>query len=159
VDRFLASQAVALTLAGLPALYCHSLVGSGNDLEGVRRTGAARAINREKLDLEEVTARLRRPGTRRNLVMGGLRRMIAARRRLTAFHPSGGQRVLDLDPRVLAVERTPPGDPEPVLALVNLSGERVALRPGRPWRRDVLSGGTVHGETDLGPYQAAWLIR
>lgn len=163
--RFLASQAVALTLAGLPALYYHSLVGSGNDQEGVRRTGTARAINREKLDLERLAAELGQPGSRRSLVMGGLKRLLSVRRELPAFHPSGSQRVLELDRRVLAVERTPPEGPErpsargPVLALINMSGKQVSLRPGHPCKRDVLSGTRFDGEIHLEPYQVVWLTR
>ncbi|MEW6650048.1 MAG: alpha-amylase family glycosyl hydrolase, partial [Chloroflexota bacterium] len=48
VSRFLTAYAVLLSLAGLPAIYVHSLLGSRGWIEGVARTGMNRSINREK---------------------------------------------------------------------------------------------------------------
>ncbi len=52
IARFLASQAVALALPGVPAVYIHSLLGSRNWTAGVEETGQARTINREKLSAD-----------------------------------------------------------------------------------------------------------
>ena len=38
--RFLCSQAVALAMKGIPAIYFHSLCGTPNDLEGYKKTKA-----------------------------------------------------------------------------------------------------------------------
>ncbi|NDJ62154.1 MAG: sugar phosphorylase, partial [Chloroflexi bacterium] len=40
-----------------------------------------------------------------------------------AFHPLGGQRVLELGPAVFAVERTSPDGTERVLAIHNVTGD------------------------------------
>jgi sucrose phosphorylase len=167
-DRFAASQALALSLAGLPALYYHSLVGSGNDQEGVRKTGVNRAINREKLNVAAVEEELRRPGSQRSLVFERLSRLLQVRRTLRAFHPQGGQRVLDMGPGIFAMERTAPGDSagghgsagsgDHVLVLINMSEQTVDVRAGRPWRRDALSGEGAGGSVELGPYQVRWLV-
>ena len=55
VKRFTASQAIALSLSGIPALYYHSIIGSRNYREGVKKTGSNRTINREKVYIENVT--------------------------------------------------------------------------------------------------------
>src|SRR5690606_38772488 len=54
VRRFLVSQAVMLALAGMPAVYIHSLLGSRNDQAGVARTGHNRSINRARLDADSI---------------------------------------------------------------------------------------------------------
>lgn len=54
VSRFLASQAIMLSLAGVPGIYFHSLFGARNCYKCVEQTGRARSINREKFFLEEV---------------------------------------------------------------------------------------------------------
>jgi glucosylglycerate phosphorylase len=50
IDRFIATQAVMLSLAGLPGIYIHSLFGSSNCVDCVQETGRARSINRQKFD-------------------------------------------------------------------------------------------------------------
>jgi sucrose phosphorylase len=47
VDRFIAAQAIMLSLSGLPGIYFHSMFGSRGWLEGVKQTGHNRTINRE----------------------------------------------------------------------------------------------------------------
>ncbi|GIQ61615.1 sucrose phosphorylase [Paenibacillus cisolokensis] len=47
VSRFLAAQTILLSLAGVPGIYVHSLLGSRSDLKGVEATGRYRSINRE----------------------------------------------------------------------------------------------------------------
>ena len=44
--RFLASQAIMLSLAGVPGVYVHSLFGSRNCQSCVAATGQSRSINR-----------------------------------------------------------------------------------------------------------------
>ena len=54
VDRFMAAQAIMLSLAGVPGIYFHSLFGSRGWLEGVKETGRNRTINRQKCDRGDV---------------------------------------------------------------------------------------------------------
>ena len=48
IARFILAHAVLLTFPGVPAIYIQSILGSGNDYEGVKRLGYNRAINRKK---------------------------------------------------------------------------------------------------------------
>lgn len=157
VHRFVASQAVAMSLAGVPALYYHSLVGSRNYYEGVERTGVNRAINREKLQLKRVKGELSERGSRRELVYSALTRLLRERRKHRAFHPEGPQTVLNLNRQVFAVERQSPDGSEKILSIINLSDEPVYLRPKFRGRVDLITGTTLEKQIDLEPYGIRWL--
>jgi len=128
VRRFLLSQSIALVLQGMPAIYMHSLVGSRNWQEGVRKTGHLRSINREKLDLDELERELDEAGSRRAQVFAGYAAMIRRRREEKAFHPNAGQNILDLGEAVFAVRRTSADGTEVISALHNVTGERQEVR-------------------------------
>jgi len=159
VPRFLASQAVALSLPGVPALYIGSLLGSRNWQEGVERTGAPRAINREKLALDDVERELADPGSLRARVFSGLTRLLAVRTAQPAFHPGAAMEVLALDPGCLALWRR--GSGQSLLCLINVSDRPVALSLPAKARgmADLLDGPApdARGRLTLGPYAVAWL--
>ena len=125
VARFLASQAVALVLPGVPAVYIHSLLGSRNWAAGVDATGQARTINREKLSADTIALELANPQTIRARVFQGYRKMIRIRVRQPAFHPGAGMQVHHLDDRVLAIQRL--CQDQTLYALTNLSSERLTI--------------------------------
>ncbi|NJL93722.1 MAG: DUF3459 domain-containing protein [Anaerolineae bacterium] len=136
VARFLLSQGVMLALAGVPAVYIHSLLGSHNDLAGMQQAGYPRAINRAVLDAKPLGAELATPGSFRAQVFERYRELIRIRRAQPAFHPNAAQAALDLGQAgVLALRRSAPQ--QTLLALFNFSGapQQVEL-PGAG--RDVL---------------------
>jgi sucrose phosphorylase len=157
VERFAASQAIAMSLAGVPALYYHSMVGSRNFHEGVEQTGIKRAINREKLQASSLRRELAAPGSRRSLVFETLSTLLKVRGKHRAFHPEGRQQILHLHPQVFAVERRSPDEREKLLALVNLSKRPVQVTPDFAGRTDTLSGRTREGPIDMAPYEILWL--
>ncbi|HAO00954.1 MAG TPA: alpha-amylase, partial [Halomonas sp.] len=63
IARFLCSQAIMLSLQGIPALYIHTLTGTLNDVEGVERSGRLRSINRRRWQLDELALLLESPST------------------------------------------------------------------------------------------------
>ncbi len=169
VPRFLASQAILLSLAGVPGIYVHSLFGSRNCHECFAATGQARSLNRHKFDLAEMEAVLADPRRHEGRVFEAYRRLLRLRRQEPAFHPAGGQQVLNLGPGVFAVLRTPPSDiGRPVLCLVSVSSrpQMVVLPAGLgvcgPWR-DLIAGAVYEMEANaaqmaLAPYQTCWLV-
>jgi sucrose phosphorylase len=159
VDRFIVSQAIALSIAGVPALYYHSLVGSRSFYRGVEKTGINRAINREKLDFGAVSAEINAEGTIRNLVMKKLRALIQTRRTLAAFHPQGKQRVLSFDPALFGLERESPDGEELLLVLINVSSRPVPIHLEHQCTEDAITGTHVSGRTVVNPYQILWLQR
>ncbi len=159
--RFLASQAVAQVLPGVPGVYIHSILGSRNWVQGVSATGRARTINREKLQEVSVAAALADGSSLRARIFFPYREMIKIRRSQPAFHPNADFAIVDLDPRVFAILRT--CQRQRLLAVTNVSGRNVAIDPFRsgirgPWH-DLVSGRRISGRADmtLGPYRYAWL--
>jgi glycosidase len=150
--RFLAAHAILLSMAGLAAIYVHSLFGSRNWGQGVAESGQYRAVNRQKFQRQELESDLAEDGSLRNQVFHGLRRLILARKGEAAFHPSGAQQVVATDPALFGLARTSPDDASRVLCLHNVSDQPrtyraglagLGFRPGVPLV-DLLSG-EVHG--------------
>jgi sucrose phosphorylase len=168
VARFVTSQAIMLSLAGVPGIYVHSLLGSRSWPEGVRETGRNRTINRQKLDYDTLVARLEDPGTLRHQVFNAYRVLLEARRSEPAFHPFAPQQVLTLGPSVFALHRTASGGSSQVLCLHSVSPDRQEVQVAVPqagvrggiWR-DLLSGEEYVADdrliVDLGPYGVRWL--
>ena len=140
VSRFLASQAIMLSLAGVPGIYAHSFFGSRNCQDCLVETGRARTINREKFQLAALEERLADTSQHHARVLDGMVRLLKIRQAKPAFHPNAGQRVLALDDRVFAVLRGEVGTPGAVLCLSNVSP--VAVR--------VVVSASLVGGTDMG---------
>jgi len=151
-QRFLASQAIMLSLAGVPGIYVHSLFGSRNCLSCAEETGRARSINREKLDYPALVRRLggpdggdgplvdpseelhgRDPEARRQAgIFAAYRRLLRIRSNQPAFHPSGPQQVLPAGGKgVLALQRTSPDGEQSMVCLVNVTPQpqSAAIQP------------------------------
>jgi glycosidase len=160
IRRFLASQAVALALPGVPGVYIHSVLGSRNWPEGVRKTGRARTINRRRLSVDPVVAQLSEAGCIRAEVFHPFHRMIRIRIRQPAFHPSAGMDLLHLDDRVFGIRRFCPT--QTLIALTNFSTDTLTIcLPGEDQHAatiDLLSGKRFHsGAVTLAAYETAWL--
>lgn len=141
--RFVASQAIVLAMPGVPAIYIQSLIGSRNDLAGVRATGRARSINRQRHELVDVEAAIDDAATLRSMVFHGILKLIGAREAETAFAPSAGFKVLHPDPRVFAIRRFAHGSDHDIVAVTNLTDDDLALNLAEKGEGfDVLSGET-----------------
>jgi sucrose phosphorylase len=168
VQRFIASQSIMLSLAGIPGIYVHSLIGSRSWPDGVAQTGRHRSINREKLERANLEQQMDDSDSLRYQVFRAYRRLLAARAAEPAFHPHGDQQVLELDERVFALLRTSPGGDHQVLCAHNVSAQVRSLRirpsdlnlPTGRWR-DLLSGQDYYVEEEntlsLPPYAVLWL--
>ena len=159
-EKFLASQSVQYALPGVPATYIHSLLGSRNWVEGVKETGRARTINREKLAVEQLTAELSDPQSFRARVFFPYLNLIKTRRQQSAFHPNADFEILQVDPRIFGIKRSSPN--QTIVALTNISSKPVSVSlaasvsNGRS--TDLISGETVETASfNLNPYQYAWL--
>ncbi len=166
VRRFLAAQAVMLSLVGLPGVYVHSLFGTSNWQDGVKQTGQNRSINRRKFAADELMITLSDPGSRQSRVFAGCRQLLLARKKSPAFHPHGAQLVMELNRQVFSILRISPDGLQVVLCLHNLSAQRQevdfkkshGLNSGT-WR-DLFSNACVDLSVDqivLDGYQVLWL--
>jgi sucrose phosphorylase len=121
VKRFAASRTISLVLKGVPGIYLHSLIGTRNDIEAVLATNSNRDINRAVIDEEAMTRALIDPLSKVSRINRELGRLVTIRTHKRAFHPFGGQKILDVVPEIFAVLRTSPDGGESILALINIS--------------------------------------
>jgi sucrose phosphorylase len=150
VKRFLVTQAIMLAMAGVPAVYVHSLLGSRNDIAGMEQGGRNRLINRAKLDVRVLEEQLADEATFRHQVFEGYRELLRLRARVKAFHPNSAQQGVDVgNPAVFALLRTA-ATGERVLALHNVTGQPQDFAPVGG-----LSG--ERGDKPLSPYEVRWL--
>ena len=161
--RFLCSQLMVLALQGIPAVYFHSLCATPNCHEEAARTGRARSINRRKYKELELRSILANPSGSARRVLNEYLRSVRLRAGIRAFHPEAAQRVLAVDPRIFAIERTHPASGARVLALSNCSAAEIecALPAGQATAlKDVLSGKLLAADAPvrLSAYQTVWLV-
>jgi glycosidase len=151
VTRGLAAHAILLSLVGVPAIYYHSLFGSGQDREGMEESGIARRINREVLDADRLIAEL--VSSRRSGMLEGLRHLLETRRTLPGLSPFATQTIERLDDRAFVVRRAA-GTGDELVAVVNVSDQRVSLDSLRGI--DVLTGRRI-ASLKLEPFEYVWL--
>jgi sucrose phosphorylase len=169
VRRFLASQVIMLSLAGVPGIYVHSLFGSRNCHACLEQTGRARSINREKFQRSEIESQLGDPTSITNRVFYGYTHLLRLRKEHPAFHPNAGQKIHQLDDSIFSLTRTSLDGRESILCLVNVTPEMQSLdvaldEIGLPRAKQL--GDLISGELaqikdgmlrlELDPYQSSW---
>jgi len=172
IRRFLASQAILLSLAGVPGIYIHSLFGSRNCQACFAESGRARSLNREKFHRRSLEAILADPATHQHRVFEGYRHLLRLRREHPAFHPAGEETILSLHDALFAVVRIAPAGDETLLCLINVSDSSHTIQidltagnlpPAMAWRD--LIGGDVYTPKNgqltihLPAYGVLWLTR
>jgi sucrose phosphorylase len=167
--RFQCSQAVALAMKGIPAVYFHSLCGTPNDLEGYKVTKRNRTVNRKKWAQDDLNQLLDDQETLPAQIFSWYSRTLRMRAGCPAFHPEAPQEILNFGSDLFAVRRDSTDGGLSVICLFNFTSEDSkvsdmsllsSLFPeGKA--RDLISGGEIAwGKKDaltLRPYQAVWL--
>ncbi|WGK69166.1 sugar phosphorylase [Candidatus Haliotispira prima] len=153
--KFLAAESILISMAGVPGIYVHSLLGSENWTEGMEQYGINRRINREKLDVDSLVEELEQTGSLRNLIYNGMKNMLRVRRAHKSFHPAAAQHIMEMAPEIFAFERGEENDR--VRCLVNCSAGEVSLPCSGG--KDLLTGKNFGGadSVKLEPYQVLWL--
>ena len=158
VDRFIASQAIMLSLLGMPGIYFHSLFGSRGWIEGVKQTGRNRTINREKFQVDELQNELADEDSLRSKVFTRYSQLLKARSSSSAFHPHGTQKILDVHPSVFAVERISPDGKSHALCLHNVSAKEITFATSHETAVDIFTDQPLQVSTvTLEPYQILWM--
>ena len=163
IDRYLAAQAIMLSLKGVPGIYFHSLFGGRNHSRGVEDTGMNRTINREKFQLDNLEHWLKDPAHYSSKVFSRFCQLLHARQNHRAFNPYGIQDVLDLHPSTFTLLRTSPDDGSKVLCVHNVSARVVELQDFSPKISaaggfDILNQEPINShQIRLLPYQCRWI--
>jgi glycosidase len=165
IPRFLASQAIMLSIAGVPGIYVHSLFGSRNCHKCASESGRARSINREKFKLQDLETALDDPETIISQVFSGYAKLFRVRGEQPAFHPHASQKVLLTGDRVFGLFRQAQDTHQTLICLINISEniQQIDLHDQVPdgfshWL-DLLDEGVyhLHKPIHLDPYQVMWL--
>jgi sucrose phosphorylase len=158
IGRFIAAQAIMLSLLGMPGIYFHSLFGSRGWTAGVKQTGRNRTINREKCELDELKNALDDKNSLRSKVFTRYRQLLLARSSSPAFNPQGMQKILDIHPAVFAVERISPDNESHVLCLHNVSAQMVTFATNYSSAIDLFTNQTLQvSNIKLEAYQILWM--
>lgn len=154
VTRFSAAHAILFMLQGVPAIYYHSLLGSENDLNGLKSSGINRRINREKLDFAATHQALVTPESLQARIYTALSKLLRIRKQHPAFSPSASQLVLELPEALFGVKRQIKG--ETLYCVVNVTGSTQSL--SLPVEgTDLLTGATFNGVCQLTGWQTVWI--
>ncbi|MBI5955321.1 MAG: sugar phosphorylase [Chloroflexi bacterium] len=170
IDRFIASQAIMLSLAGVPGIYIHSLFGSRNCQDCVGETGQSRSINRQKFDFATLKRILSQPDSRESRVLNSYLRLLNIRREQPAFHPLASQEITSNDASVFSILRRSLDGKQAVLCLTNVTPVACQFHLALPFNqlpfnsawRDLIDGqGYLAAQSSLDvflkPYQSCWL--
>ena len=152
--KFVASQAILLSVVGMPGIYIHSLLGSENDIKGMNASGINRRINREKLDKAQLFEQLNDTTTLRSQVFHQYIKLLYIRKSSSAFSPGAEQTSDYIDPRVFSITRHNKSTGKTIRVRINVSEETI---PMNEEGTDIISG-RQFGKTDsLKPYEVLWL--
>ncbi|NOX32275.1 MAG: sugar phosphorylase, partial [Deltaproteobacteria bacterium] len=125
IKKFIAAHSILLSMAGVPAIYINSMVGSKNYYKSIKDKENLRSINREKFTLEAIKKDLSDPLSVRFKIYSKLKELIKKRISEKAFHPNGKQMVLTLDKRIFSFSRTSLDKKESIISLTNFSDQQI----------------------------------
>jgi len=123
VRRFIASQAIMLSLAGVPGIYVHSLFGSRNCYSCLEQTRRSRSINREKFNLDALLNDLSNPDNIHTKIFYLYKQLLLIRQKQPAFHPAAGQKIFDNHANIFMLLRSSLDNTSRVLCLVNITSQ------------------------------------
>lgn len=166
VARFVCAHAIMLALEGIPGIYIHSLLGTGNDTEKLKNTGHNRSINRHEWDDDELNAALSDDDSQHSVVAKSLKTLIQLRKAQPAFHPNATQFTLHMGDEVFGFWRQSMDRRQSIFCINNITKSPQTIRVSElnlvlmdDWR-DLITGQVFDDrlkEFTLAPYQTLWI--
>jgi glucosylglycerate phosphorylase len=142
IDRFMAAQAILISMQGVPGIYVHTLFGSRNWASGVAQSGGHyRAINRQKFKRAELEAELANPESRRHRIFQRFRQLVKIRTSERPIHPNARQHIIKGNPAFFAFVRTSPARQSQVLCIQSVS------KSEQVFEADISGTGLLDGRT------------
>ncbi|THK43084.1 alpha-amylase [Methylophaga sp. SB9B] len=164
--RFICAHAIMLALEGIPGIYIHSLLASGNDYQRLEKQQHNRAINRHQWDDAAIRAALKHPTNNHSMVYQKLTELIKLRIQQAAFHPNATQYTLQMGDSLFGFWRQSIDRQQSIFCIFNISDQAQILRIADlnlvatdNWH-DLISGNVIESwqsEIQLSPYQSLWL--
>ncbi len=165
-QRFICAHAIMLGLEGIPGIYIHSLLATGNDYERVKNTSHNRAINRHKWQYGELQEQLASPYSQHHRVLKAMGELLTIRRRQVAFHPNATQFTLQLGNHIFGFWRQSIDRRQSIFCLSNISDEPQEIHlsdinlVGTDQWLDLMTQQPIYASQSsivLAPYQTMWI--
>lgn len=168
IERFICAHAIMLGLEGIPAIYVHSLLATGNDYQRLQHTGHNRSINRHQWQYDELKKLLTAANNQHSIVFDKLKYLIKLRQQQKAFHPNALQYTLHLGDAIFAYWRQSIDKKQSVFCISNISEHTqefmladINLDSRYDWY-DLISDNPLISQQmliQLVPYQTLWLTQ
>jgi len=166
LERFVCAHAIMFALEGVPGIYIHSLLGTGNDYEKVKNTSQNRAINRHKWNYPILEEQLSSSYSQHHKTLKRITELLLIRKEQAAFHPNATQFVLQLGEKIFGFWRQSINRTQSIFCISNVTNEKQQVRLsdinliGTDQYLDLISAKAVHEsdlEIELDPYQTMWI--
>jgi len=143
VKRFISSQSLIIASRGVPGIYIHSLIGSGNYLAGVKRTGIKRMINREKINFIRLEKQLRDKKSVTYNVLKNYLKLLDIRTKIPELNQLYKQKIIYSDKRLFIMSRLRKN--KEIIIVTNVSNDIISLSRYKG-RTDLLSKRKFNGK-------------
>lgn len=165
-SRFICAHAIMLALEGIPGIYIHSLLATGNDYQRLKQQQHNRAINRHQWNDAAIRAALKHPTNNHSMIYQKLTELIKLRMQQAAFHPNATQYTLQMGDTLFGFWRQSIDRQQSIFCIFNISDQSQTLHIADlnlvatdDWY-DLISGDAIdswQSEIQLSPYQSLWL--
>ncbi len=166
LERFVCAHEIMFGLEGIPGIYIHSLLATGNDYEKVKNTGQNRGINRHRWQQEALETALTDQYSQHNKVLKRITDLLKTRIRQRAFHPNATQFTLQLGESLFGFWRQSLDRRQSIFCVSNITDEEqevflsdINLIVTYDWQ-DLISGDSIsmtQPSIKLSPYQTVWI--
>ena len=161
LKRMILSQAVVLAMPGVPGIYFHSLVGSQNYHEAVRKTRRNRTINRETLNFDNIKEQMDEEGSLRNTLFKRYKQLISIRINEPCFDPFSKFEFLALGKETFAVKHYSKESNTYLIALHNFQNKEIKVdlsAHAESMMVDIISHQSLEKMIfTMQPYEILWL--
>lgn len=166
IPRFICGHGIMLALEGIPGIYLHSLLATGNDYDRLQNLGYSRAINRHQWQDNDIRQQLTQADSAHAEIYRQLTTLIQLRRQQAAFHPNATQYTLQLGSALFGFLRQSQQRRQSIFCIFNITDSTQTLYISDlnlvatdNWR-DLISGNPLEDWPEkllLAPYQILWL--
>ena len=121
--RFYNAHAIMLSFEGLPGLYIHSLFGTKNNYESLKKTKLNRSINRSSYYYEHLKNILNKTDSHGYKIFRNILNLIDIRKKQIAFHPNATQYTLNLGNNFFGIWRQSINKNQSIFAIYNVTNK------------------------------------
>lgn len=166
LERFMCAHEIMFGLEGIPGIYIHSLLATGNDYDKVKNTSQNRGINRHRWQEDALETALTDQYSQHYKSLARITSLLKTRIRQRAFHPNATQFTLQLGEKLFGFWRQSLDRRQSIFCISNISNESqeiflsdLNLTLTYDWQ-DLITGkefSMFEPTITLTPYQTVWI--